>query len=147
MANKKSQKSKKQPLPVWLWVGAALVVVAVLVLIFTNGQSGAAGLPKEVSVAKAAEMRDSGAFVLDVRELSEWQQVHIPGATLIPLGELSSRLDELPKDQNIVVVCRSGNRSAQGRDILLNAGFTNVTSMAGGMNQWQSTGYVTTSGD
>ncbi|MEA5077769.1 MAG: rhodanese-like domain-containing protein, partial [Anaerolineaceae bacterium] len=70
-----------------------------------------------------------------------------PGATLIPLGELANRLSELPKDQEIVVVCRSGNRSAQGRDILLNAGFTNVTSMAGGMNQWSAAGYETTSGD
>jgi rhodanese-related sulfurtransferase len=143
----KSQKSNKTAIPVWVWLAGAAVVVAVIVLIVTGGNSGASGLPKEVSVAKAAEMLNAGAFVLDVRELSEWQTVHIPGATLIPLGELANRLDELPKDKEIVVVCRSGNRSAQGRDILLNAGFTNVTSMAGGMNQWTAAGYETTSGD
>ena len=143
----KSHKSNKQSLPIWVWLGGALLVVAVIVLIVTGGNTGATGLPKEVSVAKAAEMRTSGAFILDVRELSEWQTVHIPGATLIPLGELANRLDELPKDKDIVVVCRSGNRSAQGRDILLNAGFSNVTSMAGGMNQWTAAGYETTSGD
>lgn len=143
----KSQKSKKTAVPVWVWLAGAAVVVAVIVLIVTGGNSGASGLPKEVSVAKAAEIRNAGAFVLDVRELSEWQTVHIPGATLIPLGELANRLDELPKDKEIVVVCRSGNRSAQGRDILLNAGFTNVTSMAGGMNQWTAAGYETTSGN
>ena len=91
-------------------------------------------------------MRDQGAFVLDVREQEEWNALHIPDATLIPLSQLSSRLSELPKDQEIVVVCRSGNRSAQGRDILLDAGFTNVTSMAGGMNQWQAQGLPTSTG-
>ena len=91
-------------------------------------------------------MRDAGAFVLDVREPSEWEQVHIPGATLIPLGELASRVDELPKDQKIVVICHSGNRSAKGRDTLLAAGFTQVTSMKGGMTQWEAAGLETVSG-
>jgi rhodanese-related sulfurtransferase len=77
---------------------------------------------------------------LDVREPSEWTQFHIPGATLIPLGDLPKRLNEVPKDRVVVVVCRTGNRSAQGRDILLNAGFTNITSMAGGVTQWQVQG-------
>jgi rhodanese-related sulfurtransferase len=66
--------------------------------------------------------------------------------TLIPLGQLESRVSELPKDQPIVVVCRSGNRSQAGRDILLNAGFENVTSMASGMLQWRSMGLPTVSG-
>jgi rhodanese-related sulfurtransferase len=105
-----------------------------------------AALPAEVSVDEALALRESGAFVLDVRQPDEWNAVHIPGATLIPLGELSSRLDEVPRDRQVVVVCRSGNRSAQGRDILLGAGFPSVTSMAGGMNQWAAAGYPTTSG-
>jgi rhodanese-related sulfurtransferase len=91
-------------------------------------------------------MRDSGAFILDVREPDEWNESHIPGATLIPLGELASRVDEVPQDQEVVVVCRSGNRSQQGRDILLSAGFTDVTSMAGGVNQWKAAGFETVSG-
>jgi rhodanese-related sulfurtransferase len=82
-----------------------------------------------------------GAFVVDVRELSEWNQYHAPGTTLIPLGELASRLNEIPRDKPIVVVCRSGNRSQEGRDILLAAGFTQVTSMAGGLNEWRAAGY------
>jgi rhodanese-related sulfurtransferase len=56
------------------------------------------------------------------------------------LGELPKRLNEVPKDREVVVVCRTGHRSAQGRDILLSAGFTKVTSMAGGMTQWQAQG-------
>ena len=52
----------------------------------------------------------------------------------------------LPKDQEIVVVCRSGNRSATGRDILLDAGFNQVTSMAGGMNEWAAKNYEIVTG-
>jgi rhodanese-related sulfurtransferase len=92
------------------------------------------------------EKRDQGAFILDVRQPEEWQQFHIPGATLIPLGELPNRLNEVPKDKEIVVVCRTGHRSAQGRDILLNAGFPMVTSMDGGVTQWQTQGLAIATG-
>jgi phage shock protein E len=105
-----------------------------------------AALPAEVSVADALALRESGAFVLDVRQPEEWDAVHIPDATLIPLGELASRVSEVPSDQQVVVVCRSGNRSAQARDILLGAGFPSVTSMAGGMNDWAADGYPTATG-
>jgi rhodanese-related sulfurtransferase len=81
-----------------------------------------------------------------VRQPDEWVESHIPGATLIPLGELASRVDEVPQGQEVVIVCRSGNRSAEGRDILLAAGFEQVTSMAGGVNQWKATGFETVSG-
>jgi rhodanese-related sulfurtransferase len=98
-------------------------------------------------VAEAKSLVDKGAFLLDVREPSEWQEFHAPQATLIPLGELASRTAELPKDKKIVVICRSGNRSQQGRDILLEAGFENVTSVAGGMTEWQQAGYDTVAGN
>ena len=92
-------------------------------------------LPAEVSVADAVKLRDAGAFVLDVRTVEEWRQVHIPGSTLIPLDQLPDRIKEVPADKPVVVVCRSGNRSATGRDILKKAGFDNVTSMAGGVRE------------
>ena len=79
--------------------------------------------------------------MLDVREVTEWNEFHAPAATLIPLGELTVRVNELPRDRKIVVVCHSGNRSQQGRDILLAAGFTQVTSMDGGLNAWRTSGY------
>jgi rhodanese-related sulfurtransferase len=97
-------------------------------------------------VDEAHAKRDSGAFILDVRQPEEWNEFHVPDSTLIPLGELVARAAELPKDQEIVIVCRSGNRSAQARDILLDAGFTRVTSMAGGLNQWKAAGYPTITG-
>ncbi len=109
-------------------------------------QPVAASLPDEITITVAAEKRDSGAFMLDVREPDEWDEFHMPGATLIPLGELEARLDEVPADQEIVVVCRSGNRSATGRDILKDAGFSQVTSMGGGMRAWSDAGYPTVTG-
>ena len=99
-----------------------------------------AALAAEVSVDEASRLRDAGAFMLDVREPDEWAAGHIEGATLIPLGELAARAKEVPADRQVVVVCRSGNRSAQGRDVLLGAGLPSVTSMAGGMNDWAASG-------
>ena len=120
--------------------GLAIILMAVLIVLDPFNQSKSE-LPLTVNVEDAYELRENGAFVLDVREVNEWEVVHIPDATLIPLGELESRLEEIPKDQEILVVCRSGNRSATGRDILLNAGFTNVTSLSGGMNDWVANSY------
>ena len=103
-------------------------------------------LQADVSAAEALALRKSGAFILDVRQPDEWAAGHIPDATLIPLGDLPARIAEVPKDRQVVVVCRSGNRSAQGRDILLGAGHPSVTSMAGGMNDWAAAGYPTATG-
>ena len=99
-----------------------------------------APLPAEVSVAEAATKRDAGAFILDVRTTEEWNEFHVPGSTLIPIDELPKRVAEVPKDQEVVVVCRSGNRSATGRDVLLKAGYPQVTSLAGGLTTWRSAG-------
>ena len=153
-SKKKSQKkashknTKQQFNPTLLWAGLGIIVLVLAgVFLFNPGDAATADkLPLEISVSEAASMRDAGAFVLDVREPEEWNESHIPGATLIPLGQLASRVNEVPKDQEIVVMCRSGNRSQEGRDILIQAGFTNVTSMAGGINQWKAAGYETVSG-
>jgi len=109
-------------------------------------QAQQAALPKEINLEQAAAKRDAGAFILDVRQPEEWNEYHVPGSTLIPLAELQNRLTDLPKDKEIVVVCRSGNRSATGRDVLLNAGFPQVTSLAGGLSQWKAKGYPTATG-
>jgi len=75
-------------------------------------------------------------FVLDVREPSELREGYISGAKLIPLGQLNARMKELPKDREIVVVCRSGSRSASAARKLIAAGYT-VANMKGGMLAWQ----------
>lgn len=140
---KVQQKKKNNFL---LWGAIALVVLGAVVWFVVRGTAATSSLPQEISVADAFTQKNSGAFLLDVRQPDEWNDFHIAGSTLIPLDQLPSRLNELPKDQEIVVVCRTGHRSAEGRDILLNAGFTQVTSMAGGLTQWKAAGYPTVSG-
>jgi rhodanese-related sulfurtransferase len=66
---------------------------------------------------------------------------HVVNTTLIPLTELPDRLNELPRDKPIVIICHSGNRSGQALDILLKAGFTQVVSMEGGLIAWNTAGY------
>ncbi len=147
MPKTQAKQKKKNNMSVWTWVGIGMVVVVAVALVyFLIPRQGAGAMPAEISVSDAYAKRDAGAFILDVRQPEEWDQVHIPGATLIPLGELQSRLSEVPSDQEVVVVCRSGNRSQEGRNILKNAGYEQVTSMAGGVNQWQAAGYPTVSG-
>jgi len=140
--------AKRKNNSAWVWVIGVLVLAVAIYGAYSAlaAPASATGLAKEINAAKASELRDQGAFVLDVREPDEWAAGHIPGATLIPLGQLASRLAEVPQDQQVVVVCRSGNRSATGRDILLDAGFAEVTSMGGGMNAWVSQGLDTVTG-
>jgi len=127
-------------------VGILLIVAVVIFLIASLGSEQASSkLPSFVGVDEAYQMYQEGTFVLDVRTPEEWNEFHAPDTTLIPLDELAARVNELPKDQPIVVVCRSGNRSQTGRDILLQAGF-NATSMTGGLNEWRNTGYPVVSG-
>lgn len=140
-------KSQNGPKPSWLWLGLSAVVILIAALLIWQGTGAPAStLPAEISVAAAFQQRESGAFILDVRTPEEWVAYHIPGSTLIPLDQLATRLNEIPKDRTVVVVCRSGNRSQQGRDILSQAGFSLVTSMNGGLTQWQAAGYPTVSG-
>lgn len=74
-------------------------------------------------------------YLLDVRQPDEYRQGHIPGAKLIPLSELPKRARELPKDREIVCICRSGNRSASAAKHLASAGYSAVN-MSGGMIAW-----------
>ncbi len=138
-------RQKKKNSFLWWGILALLVLGSVAWVIFQNA-TGTASLPPEISVKEAFAKQKAGAFILDVRQPDEWNTFHIAGSTLIPLDQLPSRLNELPKDKQIVVVCRTGHRSASGRDILLQSGFTQVTSMAGGLTQWSADGYPTVSG-
>jgi rhodanese-related sulfurtransferase len=75
-------------------------------------------------------------FLLDVREPGEYQQGHIPGSVLIPLATLPARLSELPRDRQIVAVCRSGARSGMAAEMLRKAGL-DALNMVGGMLAWR----------
>lgn len=74
--------------------------------------------------------------LIDVREPFEYEICHLPGAQLIPLGTLLSRLDELNKDQETYLQCRSGGRSAEAVQLLQQAGFSNVFNVEGGILAW-----------
>lgn len=75
------------------------------------------------------------ALLLDVREYDEWMAGHVPGAMHIPVGQISMRYAEVPQDEAVYVICRSGARSAMVTRALANAGW-HVINVAGGMADW-----------
>lgn len=87
----------------------------------------------------------SGWVVVDVRESVEWEAGRIPGALHIPLGDLPSRLDDLP-EQDLLMVCRSGNRSDRAARWLAVNGFDAVN-LAGGLLAWATAGLPLTADD
>ena len=99
-------------------------------------------LADTVDVQTVASIKDrEDVIVLDVREQWEYDEGHIPGVTLIPLGEVANRLAEIPTDKEVIVTCRSGNRSSQITDFLRQQGFDNVHNMDGGILAWEAAGY------
>lgn len=96
----------------------------------------------DVNASQAKEMIDSGEFfLLDVRTQEEYDEGHINGSILIPVEVIGSRLDELPEDMKILVYCRTGIRSAQASQVLVDNGFEQVYNMKGGINEWMNSGY------
>ena len=92
--------------------------------------------PKELSERLSASNKP---FVLDVRQPEEYRGAHIAGAKLVPLGELSKHINELPKNKEIVCVCASGSRSHSATNLLIDAG-SSAINMTGGMFTWQRAG-------
>ncbi len=78
----------------------------------------------------------NGGMILDVREEAEYAFGHIEGSKSIPLGELEDRLNELDKDQEILVICRTGTRSDLAAQKLAEKGFTKVVNVLPGMSSW-----------
>lgn len=76
-------------------------------------------------------------FLIDVRTLDEWNEGHIAQAKLMPLQNLENEIKGVAKDQEIVIICRSGNRSMQAVDILKQMGYTNLVNVKGGMQTWK----------
>ena len=141
---KAQQKNNKEQ----LWFAVAAVVLVILAfIVFGGGNNNNMSLSPEINTETAKQMFDDGAYMLDVRTPEEWVNFHVDGATLIPLDELEARVNEVPRGQDIIVICNSGNRSQVGRDILLDAGFENVTSIAGGIQGWMAAGYDFVTGE
>jgi rhodanese-related sulfurtransferase len=96
----------------------------------------------DVETAHQALTSDEDAQLVDVREPAEWAETGVPrGAALIPLGDLEARATgELAADSPVYVICRSGNRSRTGSDILVGLGFSEVYNVDGGFIAWLDAG-------
>lgn len=100
-------------------------------------------LPQVPSVApdEVGALVDDGALLFDIREQNEWDEARIPGAAFKPMSEINSWWQDLPRDQTVILYCRTGNRSAQATHALVTqAGFDNVLNLTGGIVQWASQG-------
>lgn len=100
---------------------------------------------EEITPAQAIEATKNGAVFVDVREDYEIAEVayDIQNKLEIPLGSIQERLNEFPKDKNIVVGCRSGKRSMQACIYLKMNGYENVQNLQGGILGWVEGGYPT----
>jgi rhodanese-related sulfurtransferase len=101
---------------------------------------------EDVSAEDGHEMVEGGGYLLDVREADEWEAGHAPEAVWIPMGELEARVDELPRDRRIVVICRTGARSHVVAAALLGAGFDAVN-LDGGLRAWAAEDYPVLASD
>ena len=91
-----------------------------------------------VNAAELSEKMKNGKkpLVVDVRQPEEYRRGHIKGSKLIPLGELIGRMNELPKEKEIIFVCATGNRSRSAASLLAGAGFEGVLNMEGGIQSF-----------
>jgi sulfur-carrier protein adenylyltransferase/sulfurtransferase len=98
---------------------------------------------EEIDPQAAREEIERGDVVLvDTRELTEWNEAHVEGATLVPPSEVVERADEVAPDtaQRVLTYCASGNRSARAADALQGLGYEDVASIAGGIKAWEAAG-------
>lgn len=134
--NRKPAKTSAQTK--WLWPSIILGISVVIVIAFAFYRLTPF---TEISASQAYQKYQQGTFFLDVRSQAEWDKGHLTKSILIPLDQLSSRLAEIPKDQDVVVICRSGVRAKQGTSTLREAGYGRAVSMTGGLLAWRSAGY------
>jgi rhodanese-related sulfurtransferase len=99
----------------------------------------------EIDVIELASALDAGAYLLDVRQPDEYAGGHVPGAVLLPLGELAGRIDDVPRDEHVYVICQSGARSARAVGHLLSTGRA-ATNVAGGIKAWIDEGQPVATG-
>jgi len=141
-----------------MYFGALIFLLLVAFLIFSEQRKENTSGLENVSVQEAKEMIEKGdVFILDVRTPDEFNSSHIKGATLIPVSNafgsnlnsdslLKARIDEVPK-KKILVYCRTGRRSDTAGIMLVNAGYSQVYSMVGGITAWIDAGYPVVSSE
>jgi rhodanese-related sulfurtransferase len=95
------------------------------------------GIPQWMPVDVKEYMKSGQDLqIIDVRQPGEYASGHIPGAKLIPLGELQARQHEIDKSKETVVVCHSGGRSSVACEFLINSGHSKLHNLMGGMSMW-----------
>ena len=115
-----------------------LGIVSFILSMLTGCGASATDPAVDVSVDEAQRLwQNKEAILIDVRTPAEYRDGHIPGVANIPLDELEKRIGEIPKDKKVVLICRTGNRSAQGTKLLRSKGFSNVYNSTSGMTSWK----------
>lgn len=102
--------------------------------------------PPEIGPDEAKELLDEGALLVDVREAWELEQIRVTDAVHIPLMELPNRMQELPQDRTLVLLCKSGGRSQHAARLLAASGYPDVLNLSGGILGWHQAGLPTTRG-
>jgi rhodanese-related sulfurtransferase len=95
---------------------------------------------RAVDAREAERRQQAGALLIDVREPGEWASGHAPAATLIPLGQLGARLADIPREREVLLICRSGNRSGMAQQMLARQGYDKALNVTGGMLAWAQAG-------
>jgi rhodanese-related sulfurtransferase len=93
----------------------------------------------EIDVETLERHLAAGAPLIDVRQPDEYTELHVPGSVLIPLGAVPERVDEVPRDVPVYVICRTGNRSRTASAFLIEQGI-DATNVAGGTVAWLNAG-------
>jgi len=99
----------------------------------------------EISTKQLTQARQDGAIVIDVRDDDEYATGHVAGAVSLPLSELEARMQELPMDQTLYLICQGGGRSGKAADLLSKGGF-DAHSVSGGTSAWVEAGGEVTTG-
>ena len=99
----------------------------------------------EIDVAELARLREGDVPLTDVREPDEWEEFRAPGAVLLPLGQVPERIDEVPTEGTVYVICKSGGRSGKAVELLRAQGIDAVN-VAGGSLAWREAGHPVESG-
>lgn len=102
-------------------------------------------LVKEICPTTTQEWVKNGALLVDVREEEEVNQLayDVPDIINIPLSDFENRYSEIPKDKEVVMVCKSGGKSLRAAGFLVNKGYTNVVNMQHGITRWVQKGFPT----
>jgi rhodanese-related sulfurtransferase len=98
-----------------------------------------------IDIDELARLRESGVVLIDVRQPEEFEDFRVPGAQLIPMVDVPERIEEIPDDERVYVICLTGARSGKVVDYLNRQGYDTVN-VAGGTKAWREAGHPVESG-